>query len=175
METGTREKLMSAFFELGKEKPYSKITVTQIVERVGITRKTFYYHFEDIFALGEAAIEDKMERIFEESIHMPTSKESLKHFLKCLGGERDTINCAKNSPYYTVLVQIMVRKLQAFLERILDEKGVLNQMTRREAVVFVRVLTYSVAGLGLEDLIKNEKEAEQTLEQLLSLFRINLD
>ena len=35
---------------MGK-KPFSKITVSEIIQDCNMNRKTFYYHFEDIYAL----------------------------------------------------------------------------------------------------------------------------
>ena len=33
------------------KKSFSKVTVSEIVEDCGINRKTFYYHFEDLYDL----------------------------------------------------------------------------------------------------------------------------
>ena len=42
----TREAIQLAFKELLKEKPFQKITVTEIAERAGFARHTFYNHYE---------------------------------------------------------------------------------------------------------------------------------
>ena len=42
------DRLEGAFLELIEEKPYSKITVNHIVERAGVHRNTFYYHYQSI-------------------------------------------------------------------------------------------------------------------------------
>ena len=44
----TKEIIAKTFTELLDEKPMSKITVKDIVERCGVNRNTFYYHFKDI-------------------------------------------------------------------------------------------------------------------------------
>lgn len=44
---------MEAFINLAEKKPLSKITVKDIVDECGINRNTFYYHFQDIYALVE--------------------------------------------------------------------------------------------------------------------------
>lgn len=50
----TKKAIISTFEELLNERPLSKITVKDIVERCGINRNTFYYHFEGIPSLLEA-------------------------------------------------------------------------------------------------------------------------
>ena len=47
----TKELLASALRQEIEKKPLSRITVSDIVKETGVNRKTFYYHFEDIFAL----------------------------------------------------------------------------------------------------------------------------
>ena len=42
----TKEIIAKTFTELLDEKPMSKITVKDIVERCGVNRNTFYYHFK---------------------------------------------------------------------------------------------------------------------------------
>jgi AcrR family transcriptional regulator len=43
----TTENIVSGFKELIEEKPLSRITVSDICEKAGISRKTFYVHFAD--------------------------------------------------------------------------------------------------------------------------------
>ena len=45
----TKERIVEAYIELESERPLEKITVTALVERSRITRKTFYYYFKDIY------------------------------------------------------------------------------------------------------------------------------
>lgn len=59
----TREAIMLAFEQLLEEKPATKITVVDIVERCGITRNTFYYHFEDIPALMQQMMEERVDEL----------------------------------------------------------------------------------------------------------------
>lgn len=49
----TKRALEQSLKNLLREKPLSKITVTDITEDCGISRMTFYYHFKDIYDLVE--------------------------------------------------------------------------------------------------------------------------
>ena len=51
--TTTKHMLADALIALSSKKPFSKITVSEIVEHCNINRKTFYYHFTDIYDLLE--------------------------------------------------------------------------------------------------------------------------
>lgn len=47
----TEAAIQDAFLKLLSEQPFDKITVTQLVEECQITRRTFYYHYSDLYEL----------------------------------------------------------------------------------------------------------------------------
>ncbi|WRK53802.1 TetR family transcriptional regulator [Coprobacillaceae bacterium CR2/5/TPMF4] len=61
--------IAKAFWQLLEEKPYSKITVKNIVERCEINRNTFYYHFHDIPDLLDRILKRNANDIINKSNH----------------------------------------------------------------------------------------------------------
>ncbi|GKT04309.1 TetR/AcrR family transcriptional regulator [Furfurilactobacillus sp. WILCCON 0119] len=49
----TQKNIKQAFTELLEQKPFDKITVAEVAELADINRRTFYLHYEDIYALLE--------------------------------------------------------------------------------------------------------------------------
>ena len=47
----TERALENAFIELLNEKPINKITISEITDKCGVSRMTFYYHYDDIYDL----------------------------------------------------------------------------------------------------------------------------
>lgn len=47
----TKKALADSLRKIMTHKSFSKITVSEIIADCGVNRKTFYYHFEDIYAL----------------------------------------------------------------------------------------------------------------------------
>ena len=54
----SRRLINQAFLGLLQEKPFEKITVTDIVKRADINRSTFYAHYPDVLGLVEELIEE---------------------------------------------------------------------------------------------------------------------
>ena len=52
----TQRAILNAFLNLLEQRPFEKITVRDIVVECGITRNTFYYHFEDVYAVLKALL-----------------------------------------------------------------------------------------------------------------------
>lgn len=54
----TKKQIACALKDALRKKMFSKVTVSELIEKCGINRKTFYYHFEDIFALLKWTLDD---------------------------------------------------------------------------------------------------------------------
>lgn len=54
----TQKAITDTFIELLNEKRLDRITVKDIVAKCGVSRKTFYYYFDDIYDLLEKLLED---------------------------------------------------------------------------------------------------------------------
>lgn len=59
----TMKLIMTAFQEMLEEMPFDKVTVAALVRRAGISPNTFYYHYQDIYALLDAWFREKVALI----------------------------------------------------------------------------------------------------------------
>ena len=57
----TKKLIMSTFQEMLEELPFDRITVAALVKRAGISPNTFYYHYQDIYALLDAWFRERAE------------------------------------------------------------------------------------------------------------------
>ena len=61
----TKRMIADSLKKLMAEKPFSKITVSDIIRDCKINRKTFYYHFEDIFFLLKWSFEEETVEVLK--------------------------------------------------------------------------------------------------------------
>ena len=59
----TRERIREQFVALLEEKPLEAITVKELVERCEINRKTFYYYYQDLYAVLSELFQSELERV----------------------------------------------------------------------------------------------------------------
>ena len=64
----TKKMLSGALKNAMKSKSLSKITVSELIEACGVNRKTFYYHFQDIYDLLKWTLEQEELRLLKSSI-----------------------------------------------------------------------------------------------------------
>ena len=77
----TKERIARTFLECMETTPYGKINVSQLCERAHISRKTFYYHFEDKERLVRwICIQDLIEWAHSDTSDGPSSYVSLISF-----------------------------------------------------------------------------------------------
>ena len=88
MSSFTREIIIKTLFELLNEKPLAKITVKDIVERCGVNRNTFYYHFRDISDVVESALKREVDKAFEHPVEVDSVLECLDVLVKLIGENR---------------------------------------------------------------------------------------
>lgn len=60
----TKQALSAALKSLMETKPLNRIKIHELVEKCGVNRKTFYYHFEDIYALLKWTLEQEAMDMF---------------------------------------------------------------------------------------------------------------
>ena len=63
----TKRLLADTLKTLLQSKPFHKITVTELVRTCGINRQTFYYHFQDIYALLTWGLEEEAHKLIKET------------------------------------------------------------------------------------------------------------
>ena len=65
MAQHTKNAIRRGFLELLNQRPFDRISVVDIAQHSEINRNTFYYYYEDIFALVEDVLEIEWEKIWE--------------------------------------------------------------------------------------------------------------
>lgn len=78
----TEERLAEVLRQMMEEKPLSKISIRELTERCGMNRKTFYYHFEDIYALLRWTMEHEAQKEFENVEQCKNAEELMLFFIR---------------------------------------------------------------------------------------------
>lgn len=66
MAQHTKNAIRRGFWELLNQRPFDRISVVDIAQHSEINRNTFYYYYEDIFALVEDVLDTERKKIREE-------------------------------------------------------------------------------------------------------------
>lgn len=73
--TLAEEAIIGSLFQVMKQKPLEKITVSDVIKRAGIVRSTFYNHFENIPDLIQKMEDRTIQDIFQLISHLHTNDD----------------------------------------------------------------------------------------------------
>ena len=77
MPSFTKQAIIEAFLKLLNERPMNQITVKDIVERCGINRNSFYYHFADLPTLVETILKEDADQLIQKAGAISSLEECL--------------------------------------------------------------------------------------------------
>ena len=94
----TKRAIANSLKQLMTKKPLSKITVSDITQNCGVSRMTFYYHFQDIFDLiGWICEQDILAEPVRQATY-ETWQESFLAILEAVRANRTFIESVMRSP-----------------------------------------------------------------------------
>ena len=70
--------IAEAFLKLSRQKSVDKITVKDLVEACGISRQTFYYHFQDILEVIQWSAQQFFQEVLKRSLEAKTPEAAME-------------------------------------------------------------------------------------------------
>lgn len=93
----TKKALATALKNKMKEKPFSKITVSELIAVCGVNRKTFYYHFKDIYDLLRWLFQEETLKILKQFDLLVDYEDAIGFILDYIRDNKDILQCAHQS------------------------------------------------------------------------------
>ena len=93
----TKKALCDALKQCMQHKPFSKITVTELIRECNVNRKTFYYHFEDIYGLLKWMLEQEAIAVVKQFDFLNDYTEALQFILSYVEENAFFLNCIYDS------------------------------------------------------------------------------
>ncbi|WGX75460.1 TetR/AcrR family transcriptional regulator [Paraclostridium bifermentans] len=145
----------------------NKITINDIVQDCGVNRRTFYYHFKDIYDLLEWILKTEINKEIKENITFEEWQQSFLKILNYLSENKKMIFNIYNSIDLKQLemnIHKVVYKLVFKVVNNLSEEIDISQIEKEFVLNYYKI---SLTGLLLE-WIKNkmEENPEQIIENL---------
>ncbi|MEA5040554.1 MAG: TetR/AcrR family transcriptional regulator [Clostridiaceae bacterium] len=157
----TKKAIIQSFVGLLNQMPLDKITVKDIVDDCGVNRGTFYYYFQDIYALLEEVFDSETQKVADAAAEYPDWTDG---FLQALSFVREN----KRAVYH-VFHSIDRALLEKHLCRVVGEVMQAAVRTRAEGVPVTEediclisdAYTYTLVGVllaWLQDGMRGELE-----------------
>ncbi len=93
----TKKTLSASLKKIMEYKKLSKISVSEIIADCGLNRKTFYYHFQDIYALLKWTLEQETIEVLKNFDLLLNTEEAIVFVIDYVDNNRHILNCAYDS------------------------------------------------------------------------------
>lgn len=170
MPINTKRKIMETFAALAERKSLDKITVKDMVETCGISRQTFYYHFQDIIDVIECTVEQTAQDTLRRSLAAEGPEEAIRIFVASVLDNRERVRRLLSSQRREQIERILFQAFRSYLGEMLRRKGPQISVRPGDMDMAIDFLAYGIAGLLLENVQRGDVDADVLAEKLYRLL-----
>ena len=176
MATSKKNEIMQSFIKLLNIMPFDKITVKDIAEDCGINRNTFYYNYDDIYAVIDEMFQIEINRIVEQNIPYSSWKEGLLDTADFALKNKKAVYHLYNSVRRSQLEKYFENVLYDVTLKYVHNKSVDLDVTEDDIEFVSRFYCYALIGLVNRWLDTGMKEDfTDLINKTAMLFDINID
>ena len=121
MSLATKRELAAALKKLMAVKPINKITVRELVAPCGMNRNSFYYHFEDIYALFKWMVEAEAVEVVKQYDLMMDYHEVINFVLDYVESNQYLLTNAYNAVGQAGLKRFLYLDFISCLSSLIDQ------------------------------------------------------
>lgn len=169
MPMNVKNKIADTFWKLTLTKHIDKITVKDIVEICGISRQTFYYHFQDILDVVEWTANREIQTMIVQSLKAKTQEESVRQAVSFFFSHKLIWNKLLTSKSREHFEKMAMNALHKYVAQMIKYKRP-DLVMDAEFEIGLHFLTYGLGGLFLEYANREDVTEEQFTKQICRLL-----
>lgn len=168
----TKQILSASLKKYMEKKPLKKITVTEIVSDCNVNRKTFYYHFEDIYALLKWTLEQEAIDVVKKYDLAVDYKDAILFVMDYVESNACILNCAYDSLGREELKRFFYSDFYGIVDNaILEIEAELKIRVSKDLEAFLCDLyTEAIAGMPIKWFKSREEKDKNKILEYLSLI-----
>ncbi|MBU3161136.1 TetR/AcrR family transcriptional regulator [Clostridium frigoris] len=168
----TKQALAQSLKNLMITTPLAKITVNNIVKVCNVNRRTFYYHFQDMYALLEWIFKNEVSNVMEENKTYKTWQEGFLRIFHYLSANRKMVLNTYNSIGRDKLETHLYSAVYSLVLNVVDEITLGKEVSEKRKEFVVNFYKVALVGLLLEwirkDMIDNPEQIIENLNKIIS-------
>lgn len=166
----TKAILADSLRTLLEKKPLDKIKIRDIVDECELNRQTFYYHFQDMYALVEWMYSYDVKQIIGRTFDGEDIEKISISFLIYIEEHREEIRAvldSKASEYFTNFLNAGIRHC---CNSVIDKYSEIYNFSRSYKDFLSKYYTSAIIGIVI-NWIKSSDSVRQSPDNLMKMFR----
>lgn len=147
MSAITEKAIKQSFLNLLDKKPLNKITVKDITDECGLTRNSFYYHFDDIPSLIESIIKEEIDILADEQTTIDSVEECFATIVEfCIKNKKMLLhiyNSVNRNIFEESLMKQCEYAVKRYLENVFGDKKI-NDYDKSLIITYLKCVAFGV-------------------------------
>lgn len=161
----TKRALEESLKRLLLTKPLNKITIADITSDCGISRMTFYYHFQDIYDLVEWACEEDAARAIAGNKTADTWQTGLLDTFLALRENKPFIASIYHDMSREQVERFLVPVVSDLVKSVADEHAARRHVREQDRDFIARFFAHALIGTVLDWIARDMRDDPQQLVQ----------
>ena len=164
----TRQAIRIALISLLSEKELSDITISELSARAQVNRKTFYYHFEDIFSLLKWTLDQEAMCMFGKYDLVSQRRDAVDFALDYISSNHDILHNIVHSIGRSELSRYFYNDIYEPRHNLVCEAVKKHSVTAEDSyqVFLSRFLTEAIAGILLDCIERDMGDRKKLAEYI---------
>ncbi|MBQ7370349.1 MAG: TetR/AcrR family transcriptional regulator, partial [Blautia sp.] len=168
MSNITKRALEDSLKHLLLKKPVNKITINDITEDCGVNRATFYYHFQDIYALIEWSCEEDSRKALSDNTTYDTWQQGFLNILHAVEDNKPFIINVYRHVSQEQILQYLYRVVYGLLIAVVEECAQGMTVRDEDKKFIADFYKHAFVGLTLEWIKSDMKPSPESIVSRLS-------
>lgn len=166
----TKQELSAALKKQMESRPLNRITIRELVEACGVNRKTFYYHFEDIYDLLRWTLEQEALSHFEQYDLILDNKSAVEFVMDYISENLSMLQNIVRSIGRSELARFFYKDTYQSVYMLVCEVEKLHGLSVEEGykAFLSRFLAEATAGILLECIERDTLDSRQKLTEYIT-------
>ena len=173
----TKKTLADSLKKAMKTKAFSKITLSEIIHDCGVNRKTFYYHFEDIYALLKWMFEEEAVEVVKQFDLLLDYEEAIRFVMNYVDENEYIISCAYDSIGRDEMKRFFYADFVGAVTSVIDaaEAGLEKKIDPDFKNYVAKFYTEAISGMLIDWVqSKDKRDREKTIGYLTTIIEAAL-
>ena len=165
----TKDLLADSLKNLMKKKPLNKITVQEIVNSCTLNRRTFYYHFKDIYDLLEWIYKKEAVAELQKHANYNTWQEGVLNLFLYIQDNKEMCLCAFHSLGRAHLENFLYSVTYQLVQHVVDTQTGERHIDEKYKHFLANFYTIAFLGLVIQWMQNGMKEQPEKVTEDLSI------
>ena len=173
----TKQSLASALKDAMGRKMLSKITVSELAAACNVNRKTFYYHFQDIYSLLKWMLEQESAEVKNTFGQIVSAEDALRFTMDYVDKNKHIINGILDSMGHEEIKQFFYNDLFSVIYKAIEhEEQKLGVTVEEQFKNFLAGFYTKSSADFLSDWAASQQtqDKEKMLQNFLSIFQVSI-